>query len=82
MATHHTPGTVRLRVHLPAGWLAVTTTDGDDTNVDIEPLNDDEATLSLLGSIREELRSSGPGDHELSVMVPDHKPRLLWFGNE
>ena len=41
MAVHHTPGHVRLRLGLAAGWIQISTGESDETRVEIIPLNED-----------------------------------------
>lgn len=81
MTVHHTPGHVRLRLRLPAGRIDITTVEGEDTSVEIEPLGTGLAR-EMLDSVREELRSSSPDDHEVVVEVPDGPRAFLFFGNQ
>src|SRR5712691_1569439 len=79
--TFQTPTPVTVRVRVPAGEVVLDTVDGDQTSVELEPLNEEavraveEATVELRGStleieVRESRgwRSSG-GSPEVSLRV-------------
>jgi DUF4097 and DUF4098 domain-containing protein YvlB len=78
MATHHTPGTARLRITLPAGTVEITTTETSDTVVNVEPLN--HAARDLIDSVKERARSRRETEHEVIVEIPDRAKRSRWFG--
>jgi Putative adhesin len=82
METYHTPGTVRLRLSLAAGWIRIATVDGGDTEVDVRALHDDEHTRRVASSIEKEARSTGSGEHEVRVIVPEAGRWLPGFGLE
>jgi hypothetical protein len=79
MATHHTPGTARLRINVPAGAVEITATATSDTVVNIEPLN--HAARELIDSVRERERALSDTEHEVIVEIPDRARRSRWFGN-
>jgi DUF4097 and DUF4098 domain-containing protein YvlB len=66
MSTHHTPGDLRIKIKVSAGLIETRTHDGDDTIVEIEPLNDRDASRQAAGKAREELHGN-----ELVIEVPD-----------
>ena len=67
MSTHHTPGDLQVKIKLPAGLIETRTHDGDDTIVEIEPLDDREASRQAVEKALEELRGN-----ELVIEVPEH----------
>ena len=67
MSTHHTPGELKVKIKLPAGLIETRTHDGDDTIVEIEPLDDREASRQAVEKALEELRGN-----ELVIEVPEH----------
>ena len=79
MATHHTPGTARLRVNIAAGTVEITTTETTDTVVNIEPLN--RAARDVIDSIKERARTLSQTEHEVFVETPDRSRRSRWFGD-
>ena len=79
MATHHTPGTARLRVNIAAGTVEITATETTDTVVNIEPLN--RAARDVIDSIKERARTLSETEHEVFVETPDHGRRSRWFGD-
>jgi DUF4097 and DUF4098 domain-containing protein YvlB len=78
MTTHHTPGTARLRISVPAGTVEITATETTDTVVNVEPLN--QAARDLTGSVTERARSLSETEHEVIVETPDRAKRSRWFG--
>jgi hypothetical protein len=81
MAVHDTPGDVRLRLRLSAGWIKITTQETDQTAVDVIPLNDDPASLEAARSVREDSRRNGE-TYEVTVESPDRGHRFLSFGRD
>ena len=79
MATHHTPGTARLRINVPAGTVEIIATETSDTVVNVEPLN--QAARDLIDSVKERARSLSETEHEVIVETPDRARRSRWFGN-
>jgi DUF4097 and DUF4098 domain-containing protein YvlB len=81
MAVHHTPGHVRLRLRLAAGWIHISTGESDETRVEIIPLNEDPAAREAAAAIHEE--SSRRGDvYEVTVESPERARRFLLFGRD
>ncbi len=70
MQTFQTPGSLTLRLRVPAGEVEVETVDGAATQVEIIPLRRDEASEAAVEETRIDLRQSGDG-HELRVDVPE-----------
>jgi hypothetical protein len=66
MTTHHTPGELRLQIKVAAGLIETRTHDGDDTIVEIEPLDDRDSSRQAVEKARQELRGS-----ELVIEVPE-----------
>ncbi|MDX6532445.1 MAG: hypothetical protein QOF68_189 [Gaiellales bacterium] len=62
--THNTPDSVTLRLRLPSGRIEITTWDKPRTDVDVQPLRDDDAARRYAADVRHELRRRGSG-HEL-----------------
>jgi hypothetical protein len=80
MSTHQTPQPPRLRLELPAGRIDITTWDEPVTEVSVEPMSDDPASIEAAASVREELRETG-GRPELIVEAPGRRS-LLSFRKE
>ena len=66
MSTHHTPGELHVKIKVAAGLIETRTHDGDDTIVEIEPLDDRESSRQAVEKAREELRGN-----ELVIEVPE-----------
>jgi hypothetical protein len=79
MATHHTPGTARLRINIAAGTVEITATETTDTVVNIEPLN--RAARDVIDSVKERARTLSETEHEVIVETPDRSRRSRWFGD-
>jgi DUF4097 and DUF4098 domain-containing protein YvlB len=79
MATHHTPGTARLRINVSAGTVEITATETSDTVVNVEPLN--HSARDLIDSVKERARSLSETEHEVIVETPDRAKRSRWFGD-
>jgi hypothetical protein len=62
--THATPDSLTLRLRLPSGRIEITTWDEPRTDVDVQPLRDDDAARRYAADMRHELRRRGSG-HEL-----------------
>lgn len=73
--THHTPGPLDLDIRVQAGRVEITTTDTDETTVEIEPLDGGAAARDAVEAARRELRPVGEG-HRLLIEVPK-RPRLF-----
>jgi Putative adhesin len=82
--TFQTPGPLLLSVRVPAGSIEVETTDGDQTQVDLEPFGDalrvgDHVTVELdnardvVDEARVELLDRPGGGHELVVEIPERR---------
>jgi DUF4097 and DUF4098 domain-containing protein YvlB len=79
MATHHTPGTARLRINVSAGTVEITATETTHTVVNIEPLN--RAARDVIDSVKEKARTLSETEHEVIVETPDRSRRSRWFGD-
>jgi hypothetical protein len=66
MTIHETPDPLTLRLRLPAGRIEITTWDEPRTEVEIEPIDDDDASREAAAAVRQELRRSG-GRTELLI---------------
>lgn len=66
MSTHQTPQPPRLRLELPAGRIDITTWDEPTTEVSVEPMGNDPASIEAAASVREELRETA-GRQEVIV---------------
>ncbi|HVG67832.1 MAG TPA: DUF4097 family beta strand repeat-containing protein [Gaiellales bacterium] len=66
MSTHHTPGELKVKIKVAAGLIETRTHEGDDTIVEIEPLDDRESSRQAVEKAREELRGG-----ELMIEVPE-----------
>lgn len=75
MTTHATPGEMRLRLHLPAGRIELTTWDQPTTEVEIEPIGGDAAAAELAAAVKQQLRER-PGGHELVIEAPGRRGML------
>jgi DUF4097 and DUF4098 domain-containing protein YvlB len=71
MTTHHTPGELKLRIKVRSGLVELRTRGGEETTVEIEPMDNSDASLEAAGSASQELN----GD-TLSIDVP-HSNKLL-----
>jgi hypothetical protein len=66
MSTHQTPVPPRLRLELTAGRIDITTWDDPVTEVSVEPMSNDPASIEAAASVREELRETA-GRQEVIV---------------
>ena len=66
MTVHETQDPLTLRLRLPAGRIEITTWDQPRTEVEIEPIDDDDASREAAAAVRQELRRSG-GRTELHI---------------
>ena len=66
MTIHETPDPLTLRLRLPAGRIEITTWDDQRTEVEIDPIEDDDASREAAAAVRQELRQSD-GRAELHV---------------
>jgi hypothetical protein len=73
MTTHATPGELRLRLHLPAGRIEITTWDEPTTDVEVEPMDGSAAAAELAAAVKQQLRERPGGGHELLVETPGGK---------
>jgi Putative adhesin len=83
--TFQTPGPLLLSVRVPAGSIEVETTDGDQTEVDLEPFGDalrlgehvtvelDSTTREVIDEARVELLDRPGGGHELVVEIAERR---------
>src|SRR5436190_8898534 len=62
MTTHATPEELRLRLHLPAGRIEITTWAEPTTEVEVEPLDGSAAAAELAAAVQQQLRER-PGGH-------------------
>jgi hypothetical protein len=81
LTSHATPGELRLRLHLPAGRIELTTRDAPTTDVQVEPLDGGTAAAEFAASVRQRLRERGGGGHELLVETPG-RTGILGFRRE
>ena len=81
MTTHATPGELRLRLHLPAGRIDITTWDEPTADVQVEPLDGSAAAAELAASVKQQLRDRPDGGHELLIETPGRKG-ILGFRRE
>jgi Putative adhesin len=81
MTIHATPGELRLRLHLPAGRIEITTWDEPTTEVEVEPLSGGSEAAELAAEVRQQLRERAGGGHELVVESPGRKG-ILGFRRE
>jgi DUF4097 and DUF4098 domain-containing protein YvlB len=73
--THHTPGPLVLDIRIQAGRVEITTTETDETTVEIEPLDGGDAAQAAAEAARQELRPVGEGQR-LLIEIPK-RPRLF-----
>jgi DUF4097 and DUF4098 domain-containing protein YvlB len=76
MTSHATPGELRLRLHLPAGRIEITTWDRPVTEVEVEPLDSSAAAAELAASVKQQLRERAAGGNELLVETPGRRGML------
>jgi len=79
MTTFETPGPLELDLGIPAGEIELEATDGSATEVELEPLDDNDATRGVIERSRVELRPRGDG-HKLVVDVPSERGFGIRFG--
>ena len=79
MTTFETPGKLALDLEVPAGELELEATDRTTTEVELEPLDDNDATRGVIERSRVDLRQRGEG-HELVVAVPSERGFGIRFG--
>ena len=79
MTTFETPGPLELYLELPAGEVELEATDGATTEVELEPLDGNDATRGVIERSRVDLRARGEG-HELIVEVPSERGFGIRFG--
>ena len=71
--TFRTPGPLVVSIKLPAGEAALSTVDGDETTVELEPLRNNDASREAVEQARVELRERAAGGQELVIEVPDRR---------
>jgi Toastrack DUF4097 len=81
MARHHTPDGLRLKLRIASGRCEIETTDGDETIVEVEPLNGSAAARESADGLVERLRGLSGGGHELLVEVPKRRRLVPGFGD-
>jgi DUF4097 and DUF4098 domain-containing protein YvlB len=79
MTTFETPGPLELDLNVPAGKVELEATESATTEVELEPINGDDASRGLIERTRVELRPRGDG-HELVVEVPSERGFGIRFG--
>ena len=79
MTAFETPGPLQLDLVVPAGKVELEAAETTTTEVELEPLDDNDATRSLIERSRVELRPRGEG-HELVVEVPSERGFGIRFG--
>lgn len=78
MPTFETPGPVLLDVRLPSGTIEIVTSDRRDTEVDLQPLRDDEVTREAVAAARIQMHESA----ERRVVLIDVPSRRGFFGRQ
>lgn len=78
MPTFETPGSVLLDLRLPSGTVEIVTSDRGDTDVDLQPLRDDEATREAFAAARIQVQES----HDRRVVLVDVPSRRGFFGRQ
>jgi DUF4097 and DUF4098 domain-containing protein YvlB len=73
MRTFQTPGPLLVSIRVPAGAIELETIDGDETQVELEPL--DSGAREAVEEAKVELRSGRGGGHELIVEIEERR----WF---
>jgi Putative adhesin len=81
MPVHQTPGAVRLRLRLSAGWIRITTRETDETLVEVIPLDNDPVSVEAAAAVREDARRHGDS-YEVTVEAPERGHRFFIFGRE
>ena len=71
--TFHTPGPLALSIQVAAGEVELTTVDGEETTVELEPLRNNDASREAVERARVELRERAAGGHELVIEVEDRR---------
>jgi DUF4097 and DUF4098 domain-containing protein YvlB len=79
MKTFETPGPLELDLVVPAGTVELEAIDAATTEVELEPVHDDDASRGLVERSKIDLRPLGEG-HELIVEVPSERSFGLRFG--
>ena len=78
MQTFETPGPVLLDVRLPSGTIEIVTSDRRDTEVELQPLRDDEVTREAVAAARIQMHESA----ERRVVLIDVPSRRGFFGRQ
>jgi len=81
MTAFETPGRLELDLRLPVGEVELEAAETATTEVELEPLHDDDASRNLAERARVELRPRGEG-HELLVDVPEEREFGIRFGRK
>jgi putative adhesin len=71
MPTFETPGPLLLSLRVPAGSISIETTDGTETEVELEPLDRDAAQVIEDSTV--ELRGRAGGGHEVVVEIEERR---------
>jgi DUF4097 and DUF4098 domain-containing protein YvlB len=71
MPTFETPGPLLLSLRVPAGSVTIETTDGTETDVELEPLDRDAAEVIEDATV--ELRGRAGGGHEVVVEIEERR---------
>jgi DUF4097 and DUF4098 domain-containing protein YvlB len=78
MPTFETPERVLLDLRLPSGTIEIVTSDRRDTDVELQPLRDDDATREALAAARIQMHDSP----ERRVVLVDVPSRRGFFGRQ
>ncbi len=79
MTTFETPGTLVLDLSVPAGKIQLSASATGTTEVELDPVHDNDATRGMIERSTVELRPRGDG-HELVVEVPSERGFGIRFG--
>ncbi len=79
MKTYETPGHVVLNLEVPSGRVEIETADVHTTDVELEPLRDDERAREALREARIGVRERASG-HEVFVAVHEARGFFVGFG--
>ena len=78
MPTFETPGPVLLDIRLPSGTIEIVTSDRRDTEVDLQPLRDDEVTGEAFAAARVQVHDAS----DRRVVLVDVPSRRGFFGRQ
>jgi DUF4097 and DUF4098 domain-containing protein YvlB len=69
--TFHTPGPLLVSVRVPAGAIEIDTIDGEQTEVELEPLDRD--AREVIDQATVELHERADGGHELAIEIEERR---------